>query len=420
MATLMARIKDGDTFKQVLVEYNKAHRPVKPANATSYFIRTRKEGLGEIIRQTGGQASYKTFEGALVELARVNALELSPKLLEDFQAHAVAQPVVVAAPGTDGPISTWAQLFTTYRDYLSLEVKKRETGGKKSRKGLSPKSGKRYVRSLTEFDRYLSAKHVTALSQITEPLVEAFKSYRIDQIKKNGGTGEAYVADTCALRILFNYAIEQKIVTVNPVKSEGSSGADASRGAQPLSAAEIQKIAARLPLETREDALLFWVLLQTGMRAGDCRDLRWSEVNGKITRIAQKNGKDINLPLSPYPELQAALKAAREERNPAQNDHVLLNPETKRPLTESRLYERIKQLGKRVGVPQVHPHRFRDTFVTDCYLRGLTAQQTAALVADSLATLLKHYTMWGEELRDQTEAILANGSGKGLLEAVGA
>ncbi len=143
-------------------------------------------------------------------------------------------------------------------------------------------------------------------------------------------------------------------------------------------------------------------------------DLRWSDVNGHITRVAQKNGKKVRIPI--LPELKAALDAERAKRNPGPNDYVLLNPETgNHYIGKNCIYERLQKLGKTAGVEDVHPHRFRDTFAADCFLRGCNAEEVAAYLGDDLKTLLKHYAEFITERADRADEKLMNG--RGLMHA---
>jgi len=60
------------------------------------------------------------------------------------------------------------------------------------------------------------------------------------------------------------------------------------------------------------------------------------------------------------PVAMFALEAERDRRQPEAGERMLLNPETSEPMTRPRLYHRMMTLGKRAGVPEAHPHRFRD------------------------------------------------------------
>jgi integrase len=290
------------------------------------------------------------------------------------------------------PRGTWSSLRAEYIDRLRLEVKKGN---------LRASSEKRYLRSLREFDAFLTAKGISELASITPKLFNTFKEYRID-----GGATRAFVVDVKNLNPLFEYALRQEIIAKNPVEYETPKG-DADRGAQPFSSVELKAMQKDEVLNG--DKLAFWLLYQTGLRKGDAMDLRWGSVNGHITRIAQKNGKKVRIPI--LPQLKASLDEERAKRNPQPDDYVLLNPETKRPYNGNRIYDRLRAMGKRGGVDGVHPHRFRDSFSVDCFMRGCSAEEVAAYLGDNLNTVLKHYSAWITERADRADQKMLNGHG---------
>ncbi len=73
-------------------------------------------------------------------------------------------------------------------------------------------------------------------------------------------------------------------------------------------------------------------------------------------------------------------------------------------------------LGKRAGVPNAHPHRFRDTLAVDMPEKGASPYDVAKLLGDTIETVEKHYAPFTKELRDRVRRIMENGEGleKGL------
>jgi integrase len=68
-------------------------------------------------------------------------------------------------------------------------------------------------------------------------------------------------------------------------------------------------------------------------------------------------------------------------------------------------------LGKRAGVPDAHPHRFRDTFAVDMLSRGASAYEVAKLLGDTVDTIERHYAPFVKELRERTRRIMENTEG---------
>lgn len=403
MSTLMAGIKGTNgKFYQKAVEYKRG-KPVAfkvgetlqtkgntvftIAEVTRYFI------LGRVNGKRTQLANFNLFDEAVAALQ-------SSELVKDFQQNAM--PVVPSEPVSQ-PSGTWAALQAEYTDSLRLSVKKGS---------MRESTQKRYLRSLREFDAFLKARGISNLSDITSKVFEQFKEFRID-----AGAARGFVVDVKNLNPVFVFAVEQGMMSKTPVKYENPVES-AEHGAQPFTAAEVQ--AMKNPVRLNGDALMFWILLQTGLRKGDVMDLRWSSVNGFITRKAQKNSKTVRLPV--LPELKTALDAERAKRyagmKPEEyaNDFVLLNPATGKPFTGNRMYDRVKNLGTRASVTGAHPHRFRDTFAADAFLRGCSTEEVASYLGDDVKTVGKHYAAFVTERADRADAKMM--SGKGLLAAV--
>lgn len=140
--------------------------------------------------------------------------------------------------------------------------------------------------------------------------------------------------------------------------------------------------------------------------------LTWQEVSfesKEIERVTQKRRKKVVLPINL--ELLFALEAENVRRKPEAKDRVLINPSTNRPLTRPGLYRRILALGKRAGVPDAHPHRFRDTLAVDMLSRGASPYDVAKILADTIETVERHYAPFTKELRERVRSLIDNGEG---------
>jgi integrase len=268
---------------------------------------------------------------------------------------------------------------------------------------------KRYERALKQFGIFLDAEGLFELEAITKPALERFKSWRVQRIceSKQSKGGSGLLLELAILHGIFGYALENEMVLRNPVKTEGRAG-DNERGAQPYSVQELS----RMRQVADDDFTAFILLLRTGMRGGDVVGLCWEEVDwsaNEINRVTEKRSKRVLIPMSM--DLRFALEAEHEKRKPEPEHRVLLNPATGSPLTRSRLYERIRALGRRANVVHAHPHRFRDTFAVDMLHRGAGLYEVAELLGDTAKTVQKHYAPFTRELRDRVKRLMDNDQG---------
>jgi integrase len=301
----------------------------------------------------------------------------------------------------DHPVPTWNDLrvaFTTH-------VEQRKNIGK-----LQGSTEERYKVTVREFESFLTAQKVTRLQDITKPLVESFKVWRVERIKEKkfarGGTG--LVLDTAILHRVFAFAVESEMIVRNPVRMEGRPGENPEHGAEPFTANDL----ALLREHAGNDLLTFLLLRWTGFRGSDAVSLTWREVHfdrKEIERVTQKRKKRVILPI--HTELLFGLEGEWKRRKPDWSDRVLLNPLTSKPLTRPRLYNRMLALGKRATVPNAHPHRFRDTLAVDMLTRGASPYDVAKMLGDTIETVEKHYTPFVRELRERVRMILETGTG---------
>jgi integrase len=331
--------------------------------------------------------------------------ELKP-VLPQYTFQQLAESVGYQPPGIQvEPLkATWGDLRRSFEGYMD----KRIAIGK-----LRESTKTRYRRPLEEFDAFLSENKIVFLQDINKPLLESFKVWRLERIKglkqSRGGTG--LVLDVAILHKVFQVGVDEEMITRNPVIFEGRPGESPTRGAQPFSAkqlTELQKYA-------KQDFLMFILLRWTGMRGSDVVNLRWSEIHfdrKEIERVTQKRTKKVIIPIQA--DLLAVLEMERDRRNPQLHERVLLHPKTQTPMSRPRLYKRMKSLGNRAGVPDAHPHRFRDTFAVDMLARGASPYEVAKLLGDTIETVEKHYAEFVRELRERVRRMMD--SGKGLEE----
>lgn len=296
---------------------------------------------------------------------------------------------------------TWERLESIFRTHLNQRV----SLGK-----LSPNTRTRYLVLLGQFSDFLEKKGINDLHEITRPLVEEFKTVRLADIskKKTARGGGGLVLDVAILHRVFAIGVEHELLTKNPVKMEGRPGANPQQGAEPFSPEELAKLREHAGLDRDLLLLLRW----TGLRGSDVVGLCWSGVNWdtlEIHRKTKKRGKHVVIPMQD--ELVQSLKRLHEERKPKPTDHVALNPKTNKPMGRPVLYNRMVELGKRAGVPRVHPHRFRDTLAVDMLARGAGLYDVAKILGDTQATVERHYTPFVPTLRDRVRGLLNNGRG---------
>jgi integrase len=298
-------------------------------------------------------------------------------------------------------LPTWNDLRQSFMAHLKQKI---------TIEKLSQATADRYEVTIREFESFLKEKNTSLLRDIGKQLIEAFKVWRLERIKKRkySRNGSGLVLDVAILHRVFAVAVESEMVQKNPVRMEGRPGENPEKGAQPFSGSDLSKLREHVG----QDLLTFLLLRWTALRGSDAVRLAWDEVHfdrKEIDRVTQKRKKRVILPI--YSELLFVLEAEYERRRPQPSDRVLLNPATDKPLTRPRLYQRMLALGRRAGVPNAHPHRFRDTLAVDMLARGASPYDVAKVLGDTIETVERHYMPFVRELRERVRRILETGVG---------
>jgi integrase len=304
-------------------------------------------------------------------------------------------------PTAEAPRHTWEDLESKFKAWMTQRValdKMRES------------TRTRYEQTCKAFGEFLKARPTINLDDATRAVIEDFKAWQLARAtsKRFSRGGRGVVLDVAILHRIFGYAVECEMLAKNPVRLEGRPGDAAEHGAQPFKVAEL----AKLREAAGRELLAFLLLRWTGLRGSDAVGVRWGEIDWQtreIDRLTQKRRKRVILPI--HQELFFALEVERDRRNPQPDDRVLVSPETNRPLTRPRLYYRMLALGRRAGVLEAHPHRFRDTFAVDLLSRGASPYDVAKLLGDTVDTVEKHYAPFVRELRERARRIMESGEG---------
>lgn len=303
--------------------------------------------------------------------------------------------------GPSVPKHTWQDLASRFQIWTAHRVALDKMRGS---------TRERYIQTLSTFGKFLENRKIQDLADINRAVIEDFKGFRLTNVlsKKNSRGGRGVVLDVAILHRIFGYAVECELATKNPVRLEGRPGDSAEHGAQPFKSGDLTK----LRQAAGADLLAFLLLRWTGLRGSDAVGLRWEEIDWdthEINRLTMKRRKHIVLPI--HKELLFALELERDRRGASPQDRVLLNPSTGKPLTRPRLYQRMLKMGRRAGVSDAHPHRFRDTFAVDLLARGASPYDVAKLLGDTVETIEKHYAPFVRELRERARWIMEEGEG---------
>lgn len=344
----------------------------------------------------------------------------------DVCAELAGYTPVTVAPKVE---PTWTDLRDCYVAALDAKI----LDGK-----FSESSKQNYSQSLKEFDSFAVTRGISRLADINDDVVVEFKTWRKKSILSKSNSGKECKRlsfDLTVLRAVWNHTNSKSwtkagfspFENVWPIMTrENKPGAKPEDSTQPFSGLELSRMRAAASARTHADSqgreyklehgtdlLAFELLLHTGLRRCDAATLRWKDIrenmgsDGMLRIDARKNGEEIFMPI--HPDLARVLRLEKTRRNPSPTDKVLVNPQTGKAYDPDgkRLYGRLNALGKRLGIEDVRPHRFRCTFAVDSLLKGAQPIEIARLLGDKLETVVAHYLPLTAALAKSTRDLLA-------------
>ena len=242
-------------------------------------------------------------------------------------------------------------------------------------------------------ERYPSA---SGLDDVTRPVALRYAEHLKDQ-SAAGVISRAYVSGQYScLRAFYDFAIEERLPT-SPARN-------------PFGPRDLPREPTQVPryLEDREvraildycangaslkERTMITVLLHTGIRAAEYCALKASDIvqlqGGWKLHIHEGKGlKDRVIPLTP--QALAALRAWQEGGWTRTSDHLFTF--YGRPYRESQYVTKtIRQVGQRLGIAGLTPHRFRHTFAVALINYGVRESALQKLLGHATLTMTLEY-----------------------------
>ena len=216
----------------------------------------------------------------------------------------------------------------------------------------------------------------------------------------------------------FSFCVDREWITRNPARGLKRPKLLEANEAVPYTAEEITRIIAacdfigKSPYE-RLLALAMALLMRfAGLRISDVVTLSRDHINGNhLKKRAVKNGRWIRVELPA--EVLRALEMLPRPKAATRDSRRYFSSET--ASLESLVkgaWRTLKAVFKLAKVDGAHPHRFRHTLASELLAKEVPIATVAAILADSEATVRKHYEKWTPEYQGLKDAAIRKIHGK--------
>lgn len=260
---------------------------------------------------------------------------------------------------------------------------------------LSEHTVKDYLNTFNKFTTFLGED--MTMEDITHKHIEAFFQAQIKVSNKtllNYHTG---------LSALWTWAMREHIVRYHVVRDVTPPKPE-ERDIIPFTLIEVRAMLAVVGRDTNGDIIekrwknsadrnraVLLLLLDTGMRASELCQLRVNGVDNHNRRVhvMGKGSKERSIPFSPRTG-QTLWRYLASRVDLRTNDPLIATMDG-HDLNRARLLKMLVSIGKRAGVSDVHPHRFRHTFAIQYLRNGGDPYTLQALLGHSSLDMVKVY-----------------------------
>jgi integrase len=200
-------------------------------------------------------------------------------------------------------------------------------------------------------------------------------------------SGTRFIAIT-ALKAAFNWAVEQEVLSRNPIAKLKKPRARSRGGDQLLDAAGHQKLI-KAAHPRLEDFLL--ALHDTGARPGEVAKVTAADFNPAIGGWVLSDHKTERLGRKRVVYLTPQLVEMTKQLATLYPTGPLFRNRCGRPWTLKTLDTAFQRLRRRLGLGKVSPYSYRHLFATEFLLAGGSMAVLAELLGDTVAMIEHHY-----------------------------
>lgn len=184
------------------------------------------------------------------------------------------------------------------------------------------------------------------------------------------------------LASLFNWMHKNNIIQSNPMENiKPIKHPDALK--KPFTPVEIDAL--KTACSSLVDRAMIELLLSSGLRCEELCNLKWQDINFNTKDITVIEGKGNKNRVTMMDDVARKYLLEYKKSLDYESEYVFAvryGGEIKERTTDS-VWRRLKSIAKKADVDEVNPHKFRHTFATTLYKRGLDVRMIQKLLGHS-------------------------------------
>ena len=261
-------------------------------------------------------------------------------------------------------------------------------------KGLARNSVEAYGRDVRAFLGVMDDRGRVDPDQVSREDILAF----LDLLDRRGLAASSRARSTSAVRGMFKFLLQEKIVRTSPFKDIRSAKRSRKIPRQ-LGTRDIDAIFAAIgdedPLAMRDRAMLE-LLYGSGLRVSEVVDIESTRINlreGYLT-VVGKGSKERAVPIGrrAVESLRHYLAEARPVLDPGRKATVVFVGRGGRKLTRQAFWKRLKEHALKAGIADVSPHVLRHSFATHLLEGGADLRSVQMMLGHADLSTTQIYT----------------------------
>jgi site-specific recombinase XerD len=274
---------------------------------------------------------------------------------------------------------------------------------------------RKYNRILTFLSDYCARQPVRYVDQIS---VETLDGYALWRNKDNW----TWIKEIEILRQFFAFCIDREWTHKNPAKALTRPKLLEPNQVVPYTSAEIVRMIAaceqigRSSYERMRSRAMVLLMRYAGLRVSDVVTLSRDHIKGNhLEKRAVKNRRMIRVEL--HPDVLKSLEVLPLPKAAPQGCRLFFSSGNASVRSLVKGAQRtLTAVFKRAKVEKAHPHRFRHTLASEILGKGGTVEDAASILADSPATIRRHYAKWTAEYQARQDRIIRMVHGTNLAQ----
>lgn len=237
--------------------------------------------------------------------------------------------------------------------------------------GKADKTVKQYVRTCRKLSD-LVGKPYTEMSAYD-------LRYYLADLKAKGNQNSSIENQRSYVSAFFQWMFTEEMIPRNPCAKISPIKCE-EKVRLPFSA--VQMDALRSACNSEKERALIELLVSSGVRCEELTNLSIEDINIRERMVIVQNGKGGKGRKTFMSDVAADhIEKYLNERN---DEHIVLFASKQgRKYTVGGIRNLIRKIGTRAGVDNTHPHRFRRTFATNLYKRGMDLHEIQRLMGHS-------------------------------------